>query len=631
MIWIAARSGAAVRELETDEQEVGWMMEFQLQKQGMVSGGEQGEKLSWFDRCRENAFACILFNAVFLAVILLIMRPEFDTNDDITIALFVNRARPIQDPHLLFINTIVGWVCAALYRATNMVPWYGVLQYFGLFCAFSAMTWVIQKLFPRWSAVSLSMFLLSFFAADAYTSVQFTKTAGICAAAGLFLVVFAMTRRHLSYGCLLVGGLITLYGYLYRDREAYVMFALWCVMGAGLLLRLGEVKKGRRLRRAGSYFGSLAFVLVLCAGAWGINQLSYRTSPEAAAYKELNDVRSDIMDYGFPSYEENKELYESLGITRSAYRLFSKWNFYDPDVFPLEAQKKILSVQKHNQLNQETIRDFFDKYPYKWFENPMFYCFLVMAVLVLAFGERKWQVILTLVLEIIAVTGVFFIMFFQGRYNLERVDSPIWFCLCLIFVFFLDKDRFVLSGRYAAVLVLVILALNQNAWRVHWKHNTKKKEAARVDNANRIAETARDVDHLYVSKLGLYSVSTAYAPLSLVPIDAASNMCVLGGWPAGSPSYVATLRKYGVENPYRDSINNDAVLWIDNHIDWTITYLHEYYDDQVEARKVGTFNGENMYQLVSVTQNSEAPGKGEAGETGEVQGVQPAKAEETGA
>ena len=110
----------------------------------------------------------------------------------------------------------------------------------------------------------------------------------------------------------------------------------------------------------------------------------------------------------------------------------------------------------------------------------------------------------------------------------------------------------------------------------------------------------QSVLYLYLSKVGLYTLSTAYSPLSLVPIGAGANTCALGGWPAGSPSYTAVLKQYGVENPYRDSINNDKVYWIDNHIDWTISYLHEYYDDQVQAKQIGTFDEKYaMYQLVS--------------------------------
>ena len=76
-------------------------------------------KESRFDLLRGNLFVCLLINLLFLAAVLLIMRPVFDSNDDINIAFFINLARPVQDPHLLFINTIVGWVGAALYRCCS--------------------------------------------------------------------------------------------------------------------------------------------------------------------------------------------------------------------------------------------------------------------------------------------------------------------------------------------------------------------------------------------------------------------------------------------------------------------------------------------------------------------------------
>ncbi len=562
-------------------------------------GKEQADREDRFDRLRKNLFVCTGVNLLFLLLILLIMQPVFDSNDDMNIAFFVNLARPIQDPYLLFENTILGWVCAALYRVTNMVPWYGILQYLGMFCAFTGVTWGIQQLFKKWSALALNAFLILFFAADAYINVQFTKTAGVCAAAGLFLVVFAMTRRHVHRGALLAGCLITLYGYLYRDREAYVMIALWCVFGAGLLMRLNEVKAGKRFRKVQGYFVCLAMVLVLCAAAWATNKVAYRMSEEATQYKELNDVRSDIMDYGFPPYEGNEKLYEDLGISRNAWQLFSKWNFYDPEVFTLDVQKKILAAQEHKAFDTELIRDFFDKYPYKWFENPMFYCFLVMAVLVLVYGSRKWQIHVTVLMEAAAITGVFFIMFWNGRYNLQRVDSPIWLCGCLILAFLLDRDKFILDSRAAVTMILIVLALNQRSWSKKWRHNMREEQETKTYEANLAAEIASDQDHLYLSKVGLYAISTAYDPLSLVPLDVASNACVLGGWPAGSPSYVAVLERYGIENPFKDSINNEKVYWIDNHIDWTISYLHEYYDEKVQAKQTGTFEKEKVYQLVS--------------------------------
>ena len=247
----------------------------------------------------------------------------------------------------------------------------------------------------------------------------------------------------------------------------------------------------------------------------------------------------------------------------------------------------------------QLVRDFLDKYPYKWFENPMFYCFLTMVVLVLLYGKRDWKMWLTLVLLILALTGVFFIMYWNGRYNLQRVDSPIWLCACLILLFLTDPEKFVLPARFALTLVLVLLVLNQDNWRENWRHNTRTEAQKMAANADLAARTSQDTDHLYLSKVGLYTLSTGYGPLSLVPVGVGANTCSLGGWPAGSPSYCAVLKSFGIENPYRDCIDNDKVYLIDNHIDWTMNYIHEYYDPDAQEEVIGTFGEDTMYRIVS--------------------------------
>ena len=148
--------------------------------------------------------------------------------------------------------------------------------------------------------------------------------------------------------------------------------------------------------------------------------------------------------------------------------------------------------------------------------------------------------------------------------------------------------------------VLIILALNQNTWRETWRHNTRKKAEKMAVSANFSAGVSRDTEHLYLTKTGLYAVSPGYGPLSLVPVGVASNMAVLGGWPAGSVPYNATLKNYGMTNPYRDCVNNEKVYLIDNDINLTLNYIREYYDMDAQAVEVGKFDEDNvMYQIVS--------------------------------
>ncbi len=551
---------------------------------------------------RKKLWFSLLVTLLFFLLYLLLMRPVFDTNDDFNVALFVNRGRLIQDAHWLFPNWILGCICSALYKITNMVPWYGLMQYAGLFFAFAAIFWGIHQLFRSGGAFFLSVVIMNFFAADACIRMQFTKTAGICAAAGLFLVVCSVWRRTINIPALISGMLLTAYGFMYRHLEADIMFALWAVFGVFLLLRLGKDAEEKRLRMAVRYIVVFILTFGLCMACRMVDRMAYSRSSQSSGYEELNDARSRLTDYGFPKYEDNKELFEKLGISYTAYKLFSKWNFYDPDVFTLEKVQALCDVQNKRTYNMELIQDFFDTYPYKWFQNPMFYCFLIVLVIALFTGRRGWERYAMIILLLAGLFVLFLYMFKEGRYNLERTENPIWLCASLVLIGMISPDRFNMPSRYTAMMILILLALNQNQWRNEWRHNTREKAAKSRASQDFVAKVSSDTEHLYLTKVGLYALSPAYGPLSLVPLDAGSNMAPLGGWPSGSPAYMAVLNKYGLTNPYRDCVNNEKVLLIDNDISTTINYIHEYYDMSARAEEAGMFDEKNMmYRIVSDT------------------------------
>ena len=550
----------------------------------------------------------ILANLLLMGFYMALLRPVFETNDDMSIALFVNRGRLVQDPLWLFMNYLLGLICSALYRITNMLPWYGLMQAAGLFCAFTAVFYVIMQLFDHWSALTVSLLILNFFAADAYTSIQFTKTAGVCASAGMMLVVYAMLGERLKKPQLIFGLLISLYGILYRDREAVIMIALWCFFGLYLLMNLWELPRKDRGRRALRYFGVLGLCFALLLGAHLFDEYGYKSHPESSAYRDLNNVRSELTDYGFPRYEENQELFDELGISYNAYRLLSRWNFYDPDVFPLRVQERLLEAQKRKEINLETLQDFFSRYPLKWFENPMFYGYLCLLTLVLLFGKRDGRTWTFVLLEQLVLTLLFFLIFAGGRFNLHRVDNPIWLCACLLLCFALDREKFgSLSSKGAIALVLLVFIMQQNLWRESYRSATEGAILGKNDYKNLIAKTARDEEHLYLGRVGFYQVGTAYGPFDLVPLGAAANTAALGGWPAGSPGYIATLRKYGVSNPYRDMINNRQVFLIEDKdsIDLVLNYIREYYDEAAKARDVGSFGKYRLYRIESESGSGE--------------------------
>ena len=62
-------------------------------------------------------------------------------------------------------------------------------------------------------------------------------------------------------------------------------------------------------------------------------------------YKEYDNLRSEIIDYGFPSYYENSETYDSLGLNGEDVWFYQNWNFADPEKFNIESMEKILELR----------------------------------------------------------------------------------------------------------------------------------------------------------------------------------------------------------------------------------------------------------------------------------------------
>ena len=90
--------------------------------------------------------------------------------------------------------------------------------------------------------------------------------------------------------------------------------------GAGLfyLLDLKNRFAGKIWKRLGISAAALAvlFGAVFAVNRWDWHM--YQTT-EWQEYQEFNELRSQLLDYGFPDYDSNRDLYEELGISRAVY------------------------------------------------------------------------------------------------------------------------------------------------------------------------------------------------------------------------------------------------------------------------------------------------------------------------
>ena len=543
---------------------------------------------------RSPGFA-VCVNLLAMAVMVLLMRPSFETNDDIVFAEFGSGLRGVKDAHLVFQNYILGLLYRLLYQVTGRLPWYTIVQYAVLLAAFSAVTYVLMNRLEGYSGLYLSVIFLCCFGYEAYIHIQFTKTAGIAAGAAVFLLLYLVSRERFAVWEFLWGISLGLLGFLYREDQFWASSALMAGAGVYFLLTLRKKYPGKQLRKLGICAGSFLILLISVAAAGAVDSHMYDES-QWKDYQEFNGLRSKLLDYGFPDYDSSMEIYRELGISREAYELYKTWNFNDPERFTADTMEELVQEKAGRTFHISQVISFLKRFPSDLSKLSMAWFGLAFLAAWLIFARKSPGAAVSLLAEGILLCAVYFYLYYQGRYMVNRVDVGIWCSVCLVVLWIISDGRS-LSGKAGVILCIIVFAASQLMWKDDWRITTASIPEARVSQRAVLETIGTDKDHVYLAKSGTVSEIVCYGPFDRMPENLLDNLYWLGGWECRTPGIVKKMEEHGIVNPYRDMINNDRVYLIDNQIDLTLAYIRQYYDRNAEAVFVRTLGNVDLYQI----------------------------------
>lgn len=546
---------------------------------------------------RESLGFALCVNLLAMAVMVLLMRPSFETNDDIVFAEFGSGLRGVKDAHLVFQNYILGLIYRFLYQATGRLPWYTIVQYAVLLAAFSAVTYVLMNRLEGYSGLYLSVIFLCCFGYEAYIHIQFTKTAGIAAAAAVFLLLHLVSRERFALWEFLWGIGLGFMGFLYREDQFWASSALMAGAGVYFLLTLKKKYSGKMLRKLGICAGSFIILLISAAAAGAVDSYMYNDS-QWKEYQEFNGLRSKLLDYGFPDYDSSAETYQELGISREAYELYKTWNFNDPEKFTSETMEKLVREKTGRTFHISQVVSFLKRFPSDLSKLSMAWFGLAFLAVWLIFAGKSFSAVISLAFEGILLCAVYFYLYYQGRYMVNRVDVGLWCSVCLV-ILWIISDRRLRAEKTGIFLCAAVLAASQFMWKDDWRITTSSIPEARVSQRAVLETIGTDKDHVYLAKSGTVSEIVCYGPFDRMPENLLDNLYWLGGWECRTPGIIEKMEEHGIVNPYRDMINNDRVYLIDNQIDLTLAYIREYYDRDAEAVFVRTLGNVDLYQIKS--------------------------------
>ena len=538
----------------------------------------------------------LISNLLILGAMAAFMRPSFETNDDIVFAELGSGLRGVKDAHLVFQNYGLGMIYRFLYGVTGRLPWYTIVQYMILFVAFTVVTYVLISRLGEISGLCLFVILACGFGYEGYIHLQFTKTAGIAAAAAVFLLLHLLEQEKYSWWGIAGGILLAVIAYMYREDQFWASCDL--MAGAGLLF-LFDLRKYRnkKLRRLGICVLTFGVLLLSVFGVDRWDSSKYR-SAEWKEYQEFNQLRSELLDYGFPDYDSNQEIYEELGISREAYKLYKSWNFNDTEKFDTEVMKKLVDLKQKRPLTIRTVTAFLRRFPSDLLRMPMFYFFAVFAVLWLLCGKKDVFSVISVLAECLLLVAVYFYLYYQGRYMVNRVDVGLWFSVCLVmlWIFSSGEVRY-MNTKVSVLLCMICVALGQFMMYKDWRLATSSIPEARVSQRAVLETIGTDKEHVYLAKSGMLSEIVCYGPFDRMPENLLDNVYWFGGWECRTPGYTRAMEAHGIINPYRDVVNNETIYLVDDNIDLTLKYIRQYYAENAQAVFVKTIGNVDVYQI----------------------------------
>ena len=576
--------------------------------------------LAVIDRKRKSPWFALGVNLMAMLAMTLIMRPSFETNDDIVFAEFGSGLRGVKTPRLVFQNYILGLVYRILYQITGRLPWYTIVQYAVLVAAFSAVTYVFMNRLKGYWGLYLSFIFLWVFGYESYIHIQFTKTAGIAAASAVLLLFHVVTSEKLCVWEAAAGILLGLTGFMYREDQFFASSALMAGIGIYFVLTLKKCFPKKEWKRFGLCAGIFGLLILSVFAADGTDSLMYR-DPQWQEYQKFNNLRSELLDYGFPDYESNKALYQDLGISREAYELYRTWNFNDPDRFTIEVMEKLAEQKPEKILSGKAIHSFVKRFPGDVIRQKAFWVVLLLFVLWLFFGKKRYAAWFGLAGELCMLGGLNFYLYFQGRYLVNRVDVGLWFSVCLTMAWILGdsvkereeaKERSKgkagalsvpvistekISGRRGLVLCTAALLISQSFWYDDWRITTREIPKARVSQRAVLETIGTDKEHVYLAKSGTVSEIVCYGPFDPMPENLLDNLYWFSGWECRTPGIVKEMQEHGIINPYKDMIGNKKVYLIDDNIQLTLDYIRQNYDQNAEAVCVKPLGKVDLYQI----------------------------------
>ena len=548
---------------------------------------------------------------------------ELGTNDDRDISnLLANVTGTIDSHYISFINIILCKFLAILYIISgNYTNWYVLLSVIASFVALTAIGYVLILRSPkRWFGICLAALMVGILYENHYIVFQFTQNAALLTLAGCILlsdrIIFG--NQEISICQYITGIFLAAIGSMIRFQSIIFTFP-YLLMFVGYETVFVRKPEGFAvwLKERTVPFIAIASCLALVFALRGIHNYVYSSDRMLRHFNEENLLRAELLDYGFPSYEENAEELQALGISEEDMFLFANQCFLDKEVFNrdvLEAMVRMKSEQSASysvgNLKLSQFPDIWEAIMTDLDKSLVWQVVLLACILFLGCTAwKRWLVGLGCLAAPLVMMWYFI--------SVNRMPHRIWYSIvapALVSLLYLCAvGGSELRNRYTNQLIpvdkmlrfmhkLCALALVFAVTLV----GVSVYQRAAIDDSELISDTYEEILDLaaeYPTKLILLDRPTVSAltyrstitPMTVLESGSHSNICYQGGWICWTPGNLSVLDNFGVTNVYKAIGEGMDVFLIDSRTpELKLEFIRRHYNPDVCMKRIGTVNGSNI-------------------------------------
>ena len=130
----------------------------------------------------------VMINVFFLLLVLLFCDMKYEVSDDFIMSTIMSGVYgECPNPHMIFVNIVLGYFLMPIYKVFPGISWYFVLQIIIIFLSSIVVSFILLEKVEKVKAALLSIMLILFFVNDMYILMQFTKTAMFAIMSGSWL------------------------------------------------------------------------------------------------------------------------------------------------------------------------------------------------------------------------------------------------------------------------------------------------------------------------------------------------------------------------------------------------------------------------------------------------------------